>query len=86
MPQVRAVLDESYAALDEIEAFTAGVEERLNVCLRSGTIPAPDLVDAIAVAKIKCIQVAIDRCHKLRQEVGSYALMHATGFELVRAV
>ena len=85
MPQVRAVLDESYAALDEIEAFTA-VEERLNVCLRSGTIPAPDLVDAIAVAKIKCIQVAIDRCHKLRQEVGSYALMHATGFELVSAV
>jgi len=83
LPQVRAVLDESYAALDEIEAFTAGVEERLNDCLRAGTIPSPDLVDAIAVAKIKCIDVAIQRCHVLRQEVGSYALMHATGFELI---
>ena len=83
MPQMRAVLDESYAALDAMEAFTAGVEERLNECLRAGTIPGPELVDAIAIAKIKCIDVAIQRCHALRQEVGSYALMHATGFELV---
>jgi len=83
MPQMRAVLDESYAALDSMEAFTSGVEERLNECLRAGTIPSPELVDAIAIAKIKCIDVAIQRCHALRQEVGSYALMHATGFELV---
>ena len=83
MPQMRAVLDESRAALDEMESFTMGVEERLNECLRAGTIPNPDLVDAIAVAKIKCIDVAIQRCHALRQEVGSYALMHATGFELI---
>ena len=83
MPQMRAVLDESFAALDDMEAFTAGVEGRLNACLRAGTIPEPDLVDAIAVAKIKCIDVAIQRCHALRQEVGSYALMHATGFELI---
>lgn len=83
MPQMRAVLDESRAALDEMESFTMGVEERLNECLRAGTIPNLDLVDAIAVAKIKCIDVAIQRCHALRQEVGSYALMHATGFELI---
>ena len=83
MPQVRAVLDDSFAALDAIEAFTAGVEARLNSCLQDGTIPDPDLVDAIAVAKIRCIDVAIQRCHALRQEVGSYALMHGTGFELV---
>ena len=31
-------------------AFTAGVEQRLNGCLRAGTIPDADLVDAIAVA------------------------------------
>ena len=31
-------------------AFTAGVEQRLNSCLRAGTIPDADLVDAIAVA------------------------------------
>jgi len=83
MPQLKAVFDESYKQLDEISAFTAGVEERLNACLRAGTIPDADLVDAIAICKIKCIDVAIQRTHALRQEVGSYALMHATGFELV---
>jgi len=82
MPQVRAVLDESYAALDNMSAFAAGVEERLNACLRAGTIPDADLVDAIAVCKIRCIDVAVERVHVLRQEVGSYALMHGTGFEL----
>jgi len=83
MPQLKAVFAESYAAFDEITAFAAGVEGRLNSCLREGRIPDADLVDAIAVCKIRCIDVAIQRVHALRQEVGSYALMHATGFELV---
>ena len=82
MPQVRAVFNESYEALDGMSAFAAGVEERLNACLRAGTIPDADLVDAIAVCKIRCIDVALERVHVLRQEVGSYALMHGTGFEL----
>jgi len=83
MPQLQHVFKESYEAIDEMIAFTAGVEERLNKCLSEGTIPDADLVDAIAVCKIKCIDVAVDRVHKLRLEVGSYALMHDTGFELV---
>ena len=32
--------------------------------------------------KIKCIEVAIECAHALQLEVGSYALMHDTGFEL----
>jgi len=83
MPQLKHVFQESYEILDEMTAFCAGVEDRLNDCLRSGTIPDNDLVDAIAVCKIKCIEVAVERVHVLRQEVGSYALMHGTGFELV---
>ena len=82
MPQLRAVFEESHAALAEMEAFASGVEARLSECLRAGTIPSADLVDAIAVAKIKCIEVALERTSVLRQEVGSYALMHGTGFEL----
>jgi len=83
MPQVRHVLDESYKEIDSMIAFTAGVEVRLNECLRNGTIPDADLVEAIGVCKIRCIDVAIQRVHALRMEVGSYALMHDTGFELV---
>ena len=38
-----------YAQLDEMIAFTAAVEERLNECLRNDTIPDADLTEAIAV-------------------------------------
>ena len=51
----------SYAALDETIEFVSAVEARLNECLRNGTIPDPDLVDAISVCKIKAIEVSIAR-------------------------
>ena len=82
MPHLAAVFEESYAALDGMIAFAAEVEARLCAHLRAGTIPDDDLVEAISVCKIKCIDVAIQTSHALRQEVGSYALMHGTGFEL----
>lgn len=82
MPQVKNVFDKSYAELDKMIAFTSAVEDRLNKHLKEGTIPEADLVDAIAVCKIRCIDVAIKRAHALRMEVGSYALMWKTGFEL----
>ena len=47
LPQLRAVLSESHDALDAMDGFASGVEARLNECLRQGTIPEPDLVDAI---------------------------------------
>jgi len=82
MPQVKNVFDESYFALSNMMSYTAGVERRLNEHLANGTIPDPDLVEKIAVCKIRCIDVAIKRVQALQQEVGSYALMHSTGFEL----
>jgi len=83
MPQLKSVFDESYRELDRMIGFTAAVEKRLNNCLENGTIPDADLVDAISVCKIRAIAVSIERAHKLRLEVGSYALMHKTGFELM---
>jgi len=82
MPQVAAVLQQSYAAIDDMLGYVAAVEAELSVCLREGTIPSPELVDKISVAKIRAIEVSLQRAHALRMEVGSYALMHGTGFEL----
>ncbi|KAJ1460934.1 hypothetical protein M885DRAFT_508407 [Pelagophyceae sp. CCMP2097] len=82
MPQLRHCFDESYAALDAVIGFTADVEDRLAACLVGGTIPDAALVEAIAVAKVVAIDVALDRVAKLRLEVGSYALLAGTGFEL----
>lgn len=83
MPQVKSVFEKSYKELDYMIGFTAAIEERLNEHLRNGTIPEADLVDAIAVCKIRCIDVSIQTSQALRLEVGSYALMHNTGFELM---
>ncbi|KAH8069666.1 acyl-CoA oxidase [Aureococcus anophagefferens] len=82
MPQLKAVLDESDRELDAVVAYCVAVEAELSHCLRTGAIPSDLLVEKIAVAKIKAIDVSVDRVHKLRLEVGSYALMSNTGFEL----
>jgi len=52
MPQLRNTFDESYRELDRMIGFVAAVENRLNDCLRNGTIPDADLVDAISVCKV----------------------------------
>ncbi|CAE7938436.1 unnamed protein product, partial [Symbiodinium sp. KB8] len=49
--------------------------------LKSGKIPDNKLVEMIAVLKVKAIETSISACFKLKQELGSYALMGGTGFE-----
>ena len=82
MPQLKAVLSDGYARLDAMLGFAAAVERRLSATLKAGAIPDDDLVDAISVCKIRCIDAAIEATHALRKEVGSFALMHGSGFEL----
>ena len=57
------------------------VETELCETLRKDTMPSLDLAEAIAVAKVSAVEMAIDHCFRLKQEVGSYALMGGTGFE-----
>jgi acyl-CoA oxidase len=83
MPQLQSIFSQSYAELDHMIGYVAAVEDDLNRCLREGTIPDNKLVDAISVCKIQAIKIALERAHTLRQEVGSYALMYGTGFELM---
>ena len=84
LPQLATLVEESYAQIDATSQFCAAVEQRLAVCLRSNTIPDADLVEAIGVCKIRAIDVSIERVHLLRMEVGSYALMAGTGFEIAQ--
>ena len=39
------------------------------------------IIETIARGKIICVEKSIDLCFRLKQEVGSYALMNETGFE-----
>ena len=81
VPQLRALYDEGYATLDRLDAYVARCESELCACLRAQTIPDATLTQAIAVAKIKAVEAAIDLAFRLKQEVGSYALMSGTGFD-----
>ena len=81
VPQLRAL----YVEADDSEArtgkFLSEVEKALCATLRASTRPSVDLVEAVAAAKIVAVDEAIAFTHRLRQEVGSYALMAGTGFE-----
>ena len=53
--------------------------------LEGGARPDAALVEAVAAAKIVAVDEAIEFCHRLRQEVGPYALQAGTGFEHTEA-
>jgi len=81
VPQLRALYAEAYATMDRLDAYVKQCEVELCACLRAQTIPSASLVQAIAVAKIKAVDKAIELAFRLKQEVGSYALMASTGFD-----
>mmetsp|Transcript_62104 Transcript_62104/g.160139 ORF Transcript_62104/g.160139 Transcript_62104/m.160139 type:complete len:464 (+) Transcript_62104:60-1451(+) len=81
IPQLDHLIAEADVELGKMEAFVSEVEKRLAACLAAEKIPPADLVEAIAAAKVKAVEIAISLCWKLKQEVGSYALMTGAGFE-----
>mmetsp|Transcript_34836 Transcript_34836/g.55959 ORF Transcript_34836/g.55959 Transcript_34836/m.55959 type:complete len:464 (-) Transcript_34836:30-1421(-) len=81
IPQLASLMLEADETLTKLESFVAAVEGRLEACLRTQQIPPEDLVDAIAAGKVKAVETSIDLCWRLKQEVGSYALMTGCGFE-----
>jgi len=81
IPQLRALFDEAEETASALEAFVNRCEEKLQPLLRAGEVPDAALAHAIAVAKVKGVEGSIDLCWRLKQEVGSYALMGSSGFK-----
>lgn len=81
IPQLKALFEEEEVEAAALDSFVRECERRLCECLRNDTLPSLDLVEAIACAKVKCVEGSISSCHRLQNEVGSYALMAGTGFE-----
>merc|ERR1712166_282789 len=80
-PQLDDLYLEAEKKLVVMEKMMDKIELELGAVLLKG-VPAPvRLVEAITVAKVKCIETSIRLCFELKQEVGSYALMAGTGFE-----
>ena len=81
VPQLRALYDEADARFARMESFAEACETELCAALASDAPPPPAATRAIAVAKIRAVETCVELCHRLKQEVGSYALMADTGFE-----
>ena len=81
VPQLKALFAEADARADALEAFVASCEDRLAPLLKDGAVPDADLALAIATAKVRAVEDSIDACWRLKQEVGSYALMGDSGFK-----
>ena len=81
VPQLAALYERAEKELTEMEAFVGEIEGRLCACLSASTIPSAELVEAIAVCKIRGVGLATELCFKLQQEVGSFALLGGGGFE-----
>ena len=81
VPQLRALYRDADAKEARMTAYLASVERDLCETLTNGTRPSAEMVEAVAAAKVSAVDEAIEYCHRLKQEVGSYALMAGTGFE-----
>ena len=81
IPQLRHLYEECDARGQELDTFVGICEAKLNMCLQEEILPPLELTEAIAVAKIRAVDESIEMCFRLKQEVGSYALMSGNGFE-----
>lgn len=81
VPQLAHILRSSSIQLTQMERYSREIEKSLCGFLRENSVPPPLLVEEIAVAKIKALEVSIGVLHKVEQEVGSFALMMGSGFE-----
>jgi len=81
IPHIRSLYDQAQQEASDLDAFVGECERQLCECLRTDQLPSMDLVEAIACAKVHCVEGSIRACHQLQQDVGSYALMAGTGFE-----
>eukprot|EP01061_Rhynchopus_euleeides_P020511 TRINITY_DN3336_c0_g1_i2.p1 TRINITY_DN3336_c0_g1~~TRINITY_DN3336_c0_g1_i2.p1 ORF type:complete len:463 (+),score=204.66 TRINITY_DN3336_c0_g1_i2:50-1438(+) len=81
VPQLKRLYERHTANQALLDEFVGKCERELADHLRNKTLPTLELVEAIAAAKVKCVEDSIHYVHVLQNEVGSYALMRGTGFE-----
>ena len=79
LPHIRSLFSSCERDLDNQAAFCSHIESALAPYLmRDLLVPAP-LAEAISVAKIRGVEVALRCCRQLQEELGSQALMAGEG-------
>jgi len=80
VPQLGALYKHADRKLQRLDQYVGECERMLSKHLVDDTLPPVQLQDAIACAKIAASELSIDLCFRLKQDVGSYALMGGKGF------
>jgi len=80
VPQLSALYKHAAKKLKSLDAYVEECGRLLAIHLQNGTLPPVHLTEAIACSKIAASEMSIDLCFRLKQDVGSYALMGGTGF------
>jgi alkylation response protein AidB-like acyl-CoA dehydrogenase len=81
LPQLSSLYAEADDAFTYAENYAGLCETELAKCIREGRIPTQRLQEAIAVAKVRSVETVLQLCFRLKQAVGSYALMADSGFQ-----
>lgn len=81
LPQLSSLYEEADLAFGYAEQYAARCEADYCHCVRADQLPNAQLQEAIAVAKVRAVETVIQLCFRLKQAVGSYALMVGSGFE-----
>jgi hypothetical protein len=81
VPQLKALYEESEKRLKDVDRFVTFCKKRLSRVLKVRETPSVELQTAIAVCKIRAVETAIELTFRLKQEVGSYALMDEASFK-----
>jgi acyl-CoA oxidase len=79
LPHIRAIFSRCEKDLHEQDVFCSRVEAALTpLLMQDALVPAP-LAEAVSVAKIRGVAVALRCCRLLQEELGSQALMAGDG-------
>tara|TARA_Y100000389_G_scaffold204260_1_gene255931 strand:- start:3908 stop:5254 length:1347 start_codon:yes stop_codon:yes gene_type:complete len=80
VPHIQETFKNNQINYEVCDRFVKLCENKLNKYLRSKKLPNEELINDIAIAKIKCVEDSIKHVNTLQNEIGSYALMYESGF------
>lgn len=80
IPHIQEIFKNNQINYELCDRFVKMCEIKLTKYLRSRQLPNEELINDIAIAKIKCVEDSIKHVNTLQNEIGSYALMYESGF------
>jgi hypothetical protein len=76
IPQLRSLYAEADSRIGDVSRFVSLCEDELSACLTQDQLPSLELIEAIAVAKVRAVETSIELTFRLKQVEGSTLPSH----------